>query len=119
MRSRSQSATSRAMGSDDIAIGTNAGGPYVRVFRGGDFAALASFQTSAGSGFRGSTQVALAEMTGDNRADLVVTSLYTGGSRVQGYRGESLAPGVTPVKAFKSLTLGGITSTACSWHWAT
>jgi hypothetical protein len=94
-------------GVGDIALGTNSAGPFVRLFRGGDFASLASFRAGSPASFRGNTQVALADMTGDERADLVVTSLYSAGSRVAGYRGESLAPGSTPAKTFKSFTLGG------------
>ena len=91
----------------DIAVGTNAGGPHVRMFRGGDFTALTSFWAGSPEGFRGNTQVALAEMTGDDRADLILTSLHTGGSHAVGYRGESLVAGGRPVKMFKTFTLGG------------
>jgi hypothetical protein len=94
-------------GVDDVVLGTSAGGPHVRVFRGGDFAAVTSFFAGSGLTFRGNTQVALAEMSGDNRADLVVTALYKAGSRVIGYRGDSLGAAGAPVKTFKSFTLGG------------
>ena len=36
-----------------------------------------------------------------------MTALYAAGSRVIGYRGDSLVPGGAPVKTFKSFTLGG------------
>jgi hypothetical protein len=92
----------------DVALGSNDAGSHVRVFRGGDFALLTSFWVGTAVGFRGNTQVALGEMTGDNRADLVVSALYSTGSRVLGYAGESLTPGVTPVGAFRSFTLAGL-----------
>jgi hypothetical protein len=88
-------------GVGDIVLGTSAGGPHVRVFRGGDYAPVTSFFAGSAASFRGNTQVALAEMTGDNRADLVVTALYKAGSRVIGYRGDSLVSGAAPVKTFK------------------
>ena len=82
----------------DIAVGTNQNGARARVFHGGDFALLKGLHTGTTFNFVGRTSVALADMTGDGKADLVVTSLYTTGSRVVGFDGTTLAPGVTPVK---------------------
>jgi hypothetical protein len=55
----------------------------------------------------GRTSVALADMNGDGKAELVVSSLYTTGTRVVGYDATSLAPGLKPVKAFNAFMLGG------------
>jgi hypothetical protein len=76
------------------------------VFRGGDFARLADVTGSAVN-FRGGTQVALGDMTGDRRAELVVTGLYPSGSRVRGYDGATLTPGRTPEAVFNTFNLGG------------
>jgi hypothetical protein len=91
----------------EIALGTNRGGPHVRVVRGDDFVPLVGFRAGAASGFKGRTQVSIGEMTGDNNADLVVSAQYGAGARVYGYRGESLAPGTARSKAFATFTLGG------------
>jgi hypothetical protein len=45
-------------------------------------------------------------MTGDGKAELVVSGLYTGGTIVSGFDGVSLSPGTTRTKVFKSFTLG-------------
>ncbi len=91
----------------DIAVGTNQTRPRVRVFNGGNFTKLAGFTAGPTAGFKGNTSVALGDMTGDGKADLVVTSLYEGRSRVVGYLGSSLVPGGTPAAAFTKFTLGG------------
>ena len=90
----------------DIALGMNNGGSRVRVFRGGDFTKLTGFLAGPATNFLGRTTVALGDMTGDGKADLVVTSSYSGRSRVVGYNGVSLAPGVTPETMFTKFTLG-------------
>jgi len=94
-------------GVDDIAIGTNQGGARARVYRGGDFVKLADLHVGGTDGFMGHTQVALADMTGDGKAELVVSSLSATGSRVVGFQGSTLDVGSTPEKAFKCFTLGG------------
>ena len=91
----------------DIALGTNQGAPRARVFRGGDFVQLAGFAAGTAANFLGRTAVALGDMNGDGKADLVVSARYTTGSRVAGFNATSLAPGVTPVKMFNAFTLGG------------
>lgn len=95
----------------DIALGTNEGGPHARVFRGGDFAKLADFRAYNGSNFRGRTEVAVGDVTGDGYADLTVAARFGGTTRVTGFSGSSLAPGQTPAPAFASFTLGGDYST--------
>ena len=79
------------------------------MLRGGDFATLADFKAGSASNFLGSTQVALADMNADGKADLVVSGLYSNGPRVFGFTGTSLQPGTTPVKAFNGFTLTGST----------
>ena len=94
-------------GVGEVALGTNENGPHARVFRGGDFALLSGFHAGTTSKFLGRTNVALSDMTGDGKAELVVTSLYSTGSRVVGYKGTSLVQGSRPAKAFSAFTLGG------------
>lgn len=91
----------------DIAVGTNQGGARVRVFNGGDFAKLTVFSVGPAAGFKGGTTVALGDVTGDGQADLIVTSRRVGRSRVDGFDGTSLAPGVAPAAAFTKFTLAG------------
>ena len=91
----------------DIAVGLNQGGPLVRVYRGGDFAKLTGFRAGSGIDFIGGTNVAIGEMTGDGKADVVVSATYAGRSVVRGYSGASLAPGVVPQRAFTGSSLGG------------
>jgi hypothetical protein len=91
----------------DVAVGTNEQGPRAQLFRGGDFVKLVDFRPGSASKFRNRTQVALADLNDDDRADLVVSAMYTNGTRVFGYTGTSLAPGVTPVAAFNRITLTG------------
>lgn len=93
-------------GTDDIALGTNQGGPLAQVFRGGTFQRIAVVRNTA-LGFKGNTQVAIADVNGDTRVDLVVTALYGAGTRVLGYNGTSIAPGSTPVRLFPIISLGG------------
>jgi hypothetical protein len=91
----------------DIALGTNQGVPRVQLFRGGDFLKLADLRAGPTTNFKGGTNVALADMTHDGKADLVVSGLYPGGTRISGYNGTSLAPGLTPLKIFNTFVLGG------------
>lgn len=95
-------------GVGDVALGSNEGGPRARVYRGGDFAKLADFRAASGSNYLGRTGVALGDLTGDGKAELVVATRHTNGTRVFGYRGTSLAPGVAPQAAFTTFTLGGV-----------
>ena len=88
----------------DVALGTDEIGPRAQVIRGGDFRKIADISGSA-SGFRGGTQVGLGDMTGDGRAELIVSATYTSGSLVCAYAGDSLAPGSIPVPVFTSFTL--------------
>jgi hypothetical protein len=85
----------------------NSGGPRARLFKGGDFTKLTGFLAGPTAGFVGNTTVALGDMTGDGKADLVVSSLYSTGSRVAGFNGESLVPGAIRQRLFTRLMLGG------------
>jgi hypothetical protein len=89
----------------DVAVGTNEGRPRVRVFRGGDFAKLADFRPGPSSGFRGQTQVALADVNADGTADLVATARYSNGIRFYGFDGDTLRPNTTRLKVFANFTL--------------
>ena len=91
----------------EITIGTNENGARARVFRGGDYTLLSGFHAGVITNFVGRTNVAMADMNGDGKAELVVTSLYTNGSRVVGYRGSSLAQGSKPTRVFNAFMLGG------------
>jgi hypothetical protein len=93
----------------DIAVGSDGSGtgPEVRVYRGGDFVKLADFSAGPTANNWGHIAVALADVTGDRVADLVVSSLYASGTRVAAFTGTSLRPGVTPAAAFAPFTLTG------------
>jgi photosystem II stability/assembly factor-like uncharacterized protein len=91
----------------DVAVGSDDGGPMVRVYRGGDFASLATFAAGPTSNYWGHTEVALADMNHDGLADLAVSGLYTTGVRVSGFNGGSLRPGSTPTAVFTAFTLTG------------
>jgi Domain of unknown function (DUF4082)/Bacterial Ig-like domain/FG-GAP-like repeat/FG-GAP repeat len=90
----------------DIAFGTDENGPRAQVIRGGDFRKIADISGLA-SDFRGGTQIGIGDMTGDGRAELVVTATYSNGSLVFGYTGASLVPGMTASPAFTPFTLSG------------
>jgi len=94
-------------GVDDIVLGMNRNGPLVRVYRGGDFVKLAGFRAGPSTDFLGGTTVALGDMNNDGKAEVVVSSLYSGFSRIAGFNGASIAPGVQREKVFNKLTLRG------------
>jgi hypothetical protein len=91
----------------DVAVGTSEGRPRVRVYRGGDFSRLADFRPFSGGSSQGRARVALADVTGDGRADLAVSGLYSTGTRVAVYTGTSLRSGTSPARAFPEFTLTG------------
>jgi hypothetical protein len=91
----------------DIALGSNDGGPHVRVYRGGNFALLSDFVAMTATNFLGRTTVALGDMNADGKADLVVSAWYTTGTQVKGFLGTTLAPGSAPMKAFSTQFLTG------------
>jgi hypothetical protein len=79
----------------------------VRVYRGGDFAQLVNFRPLTGSSYQGRARVALADVTGDGRADLTVSGLYGDGTHVSVYTGTSLGAGTSPALAFPQFVLTG------------
>jgi len=94
-------------GIGDIAVGSDDGGPVVRIYRGGDFVLLSHFLAGPKTNYWGRTEVALADLTGDGIADLAVTGLYPNGVRVSGFNGLTLRPNVTPGAAFTAFTMTG------------
>ncbi|MBP3957647.1 FG-GAP repeat protein [Gemmata sp. G18] len=89
----------------DIAVGTT-GDRAVRVYRGGDYAKLTEFSAGPSTGYWGQTQVALGDLNGDGKADLVVSSLYSTGITVSGFTGTSLRAGSTPAALFSTFSPG-------------
>jgi len=91
----------------DVALVSNEAAPRARVYRGGDFAKLADFRAGPTSGFQGRTFAALGDVNGDGRADLVVTAMYSNGTRVAAFNGQTLTRGATLANAFAPFVLGG------------
>jgi hypothetical protein len=89
----------------DVAVVSNESGPRARVYRGGDFTKVADFRAGPAGNFRGRASVAVGDVNGDGRADLIVSGMYASGSMVAGFRGQSL--GTTPAAAFAPFVLGG------------
>lgn len=78
-------------GIEDFAVATSAGrSTLVRVLDGNDRTQLFSI-APYGSGFTGGAFVALGDITGDKRADLVITPDITGGPRVRIFSGDGFA----------------------------
>ena len=89
-------------GKADLAVSPDeGGGPRVRVFGGGSkFAQIADFFGIDDTNFRGGARVAIADISGDGRADLVVAAGFGGGPRVAAFSGTSLSGGVFTSKPF-------------------
>ena len=84
----------------DIALSADeGGGPRVTVYRGNSDAVLADFFAIDDVDFRGGARVAIGNLNGDSRSDLVVSAGFGGGPRVAGYDGAALATGKS-VKLF-------------------
>jgi hypothetical protein len=87
-------------GSPDLAITPDeGGGPRTDVYSGAvGFSKLISFFGIDDPNFRGGARAAIADMTGDGAADLIVVAGFGGGPRVAGFDGGSLSS--TPRKIF-------------------
>ena len=83
-------------GRDDLVLSPDeGGGPRVRVLGGADRAVIADFFGIDDPAFRGGARVAVGDLNGDGRADLIVGAGFGGGPRVAGFDGRSLAAGPT------------------------
>lgn len=96
-------------GRADLAIAAGSGGgPRVRIFGGAGLTQLADFFTIEDANFRGGTRPALADFTGDGRAELVVAAGSGGGPRVAIYDGASITAATTPRKLFGDFYVGDV-----------
>jgi hypothetical protein len=78
----------------DIAISPDlGGGPRVEIFSGRDGSVLVNFFAIDDPNFRGGARISLGDVTGDGVPDLVVSAGFSGGPRISGYDGASLAGG--------------------------
>ncbi|MBX3401625.1 MAG: VCBS repeat-containing protein, partial [Gemmataceae bacterium] len=98
---------------DLIAGGGPGGGPRVLVFDGksllsNQYVNLANF-FGGDPNSRGGIRLAVKDLDGDNRADLVVGSGSKAGSRVTAYLGKSIAPAGTPPAALDFDSFAGFT----------
>lgn len=88
-----------ADGRADIAVGASeGGGPRVKVYDGRTGTQLTDFWGIEDSAFRGGVRVALGDINGDGRADLVCGAGEGGGPRVAAYDGRTLTG--TPTRLF-------------------
>lgn len=95
-------------GRADLAIAAGeSGGPRVRVFGGTTLAPLADFFAIEDANFRGGARPVLADFTGDNKADLVVSAGAGGGPRIAVYDGATL-PSQTPRKIINDFFGGNV-----------
>jgi hypothetical protein len=75
------------------------GGPRVQVYNGNGLAKFVDFLGIEDPNFRGGARVAVGDLTGDTRPDLVVAAGFGGGPRVAVYGGPSVQLGI-PARAF-------------------
>ena len=81
-------------GRPEIAVSPDqGGGPRVILYRGLGFIQVNSFFGINDPAFRGGARVAMADMNGDGRADLLVSAGFMGGPRVAGFDGAGLVLG--------------------------
>jgi hypothetical protein len=89
-------------GTPDVIVSPDeGGGPRVRVLDGKTKTVAADFFGIEDPNFRGGARVAVADVNGDGRLDVVVGAGFGGGPRVAGFDGKGLAPGgAAPPKLF-------------------
>lgn len=82
-------------GRADIALSPDeGGGPRVRLFSGADFSQINDFFGIEDTAFRGGARVAIADVTGDGRRDLLVAAGFGGGPRLAVFDGGSLGTAI-------------------------
>jgi hypothetical protein len=69
------------------------GGPQVLVYTGAGFGLVANFYGIDDPNFRGGARVAVGDVNGDGRSDLVVAAGFGGGPRVSAYDGTTIGSG--------------------------
>jgi uncharacterized delta-60 repeat protein len=74
------------------------GGPVVAVYSGAALTEQARFFGIEDPAFRGGARPAVGDLTGDGKADLIVSAGFLGGPRIALYDGQSIATVGTPVK---------------------
>jgi len=78
-------------GIPDVVTGTGpGGGPHVKVFDGRDFSNVGNMFATH-SGFRGGVHVAVGDVDGDGKADIITGAGNTGAPQVQVFRGSDYA----------------------------
>jgi hypothetical protein len=76
----------------DVVVGADAGtSPQIQVFDGRTYALLANFYAFNAPQFRGGVRVAVGDVNGDGKADIVVAAGKGGGPQVQVYDGATLS----------------------------
>ena len=78
---------------DVVTTPDEGGGPRVRIFSGKDGSVLADFLGIDDANFRGGARVAVGDVNGDGKADLIVGAGFGGGPRVAVFDGGSLQAG--------------------------
>jgi hypothetical protein len=84
-------------GFDDIVVSPDqSGGPRVRVLSGKDNSTVADFFGIADTNFRGGARVAVGDVNGDARPDLIVAAGFGGGPRIAIFNGRTLPNNPNP-----------------------
>ncbi len=97
---------------DDVAVGAGAGGgPRLRVFDGATQTTLADFYVYEPQ-FGGGITVAIGDVNGDDRGDVIIGAGFGGGPRVRVFSGANLAVVLADFYAFDPNFGGGVTVAA-------